>query len=248
MVKAVSFMSRPKTATPTKITSWSFSRYNVYKQCPAKAKYLFIDKMKEPASDAMARGAAIHNLAEDYLKGKIARLPIELGQFEDVFKALRAQYKKKISGVIVEDTWAFTKDWTVTAWNDWVGCWLRIKLDCAHLEDGDTLHVKDWKTGKFREQMNEEYMEQLSLYALGALMLMPHVNHVVPLLMYLDTGEVYPPENSPIVYSRTDLPALKKEWEKKIKSMLSDTRFAPRANDKCRWCAFSAAKDGPCKF
>ena len=36
-----------------KITAWSFSRYNLYQQCPGKAKLMYIDKLKEPTSDAM---------------------------------------------------------------------------------------------------------------------------------------------------------------------------------------------------
>ena len=57
------------------ITSWSFSRYSDYKLCPLKARLKHVDKHKEPQNDAMARGQAIHKLAEDYTKGSIARLP-----------------------------------------------------------------------------------------------------------------------------------------------------------------------------
>ena len=63
---------------PTTITSWSFSRYSVYILCALKAKFAFVDKIKEPGNDAMARGDAIHKQAEAYLKGTLARLPVEL--------------------------------------------------------------------------------------------------------------------------------------------------------------------------
>ena len=229
---------------PTTITSWSFSRYSVYKLCPAKAKYLYIEKLKEPPSPAIERGAQIHDLAEKYIKSQLRALPPELKKFEDDFKALRKQYKKKIHGMVVEDQWAFTKDWTETAWNDWIKCWVRIKIDCAEHVDEETLRVRDWKTGKFREQQQEDYAEQLELYALAALLLHPHINRVMTELVYLDEGTVFAISDK----RREDLPALKKLWEKRVTAMLKDQRFAPRPNDKCRWCHFSKAKGGPCKF
>lgn len=232
-------------AKDTQIKAWSFSRYSVYKLCPAKAKYLFIDKLKEPSSPALANGARVHDLAEGYIKGTIARLPIELKEFADDFKAHRAQYKKKINGMVVEDQWAFTNTWGETAWNDWVKCWVRIKVDCAHHLDEETLRVRDWKTGKFREEMNEEYLEQLELYALTALLLHPHIQKVETELVYLDEGKIF---KAPKVYTRADIPALKKLWEKRVTPMLKDKRFAPRPNNKCRWCHFSKSKGGPCKF
>lgn len=230
------------------ITSWSFSRYGDYKQCPLKAKLKHIDKMQEPKNAAMERGAHIHNLAEDYIKGKLRTLPPELKLFKEDFAMLRKQYKKKISGMVVEDNWAFTKDWDETMWNDWVGCWVRIKLDCAHHEDLETLIITDWKTGKFRPDQNDDYVEQLELYGLAALLLHPHIEVVKPQLKYLDTGDTFPQPDNPITFTRADIPKLKKLWEKKTKPMLTDTIFAPRPNAFCKWCHFRKSNGGPCKF
>lgn len=241
-------MATKKVIPIKKIESWSFSRYSDYKQCPAKAKYKHVLKMKEPKNQAMERGAAIHDLAEKYIKGTITRLPAELKLFEVEFKALKKQYKKSINGMVVEDNWSFTKSWEETEWDNWVHCWVRIKLDCAHHDDEVTLRIRDWKTGKFREEMNEEYVEQLELYALAALLLHPHIERAVPELDYLDEGTIYPPEGKELVFTRADIPRLKKLWEKRTKAMLNDTVFAPRPNDKCRWCFFSASKNGPCKY
>ena len=79
-------MATAKKVIPIKpLTSWSFSRYQDYKSCPAKAKYKHIDKLKEPPSPAMERGAAIHNLCEQYVRGTLAKLPPELKLFKDEF-------------------------------------------------------------------------------------------------------------------------------------------------------------------
>lgn len=244
-------MAYPK---PTQITAWSFSRYSCYKQCPLKAKLQFIDKIKEPPNAAMQRGADIHDLAEGYLKGKVARLPKELKEFKELFQRLRRQYKKAISGMVVEDTWAFTKDWDETTWNDWVHCWVRIKLDCAEHEDDETLIISDWKTGKFREELNADYVEQLELYALAALLLYEHIEKVKPRLVYLDHGIVYPEPGSAreLIFTRKDIPKLKKLWVKRVKPMLNDKIFAPRPNNFCCWCFFRKSNatngGGQCKF
>lgn len=233
------------------ITSWSFSRYSTYKQCPLKLKLSAIDRIREPSNPAMARGDAIHKLAEAYIKGEGRTLPTELHLFKDEFKQLRAKYKKT-GGMVVEDNWSFTKDWHETQWDDWVNCWLRIKLDCAHHEDDETLVITDWKTGKFRPEMNAEYVEQLELYALAALLLHEHIQQVKPRLVYLDLGLTYPTADQPLVFTRADIPKLKELWAKRTKAMLNDKQFAPRPNDKCRWCFYrannKAAGGGQCKY
>jgi putative RecB family exonuclease len=241
-----------KTIPIKQLTSWSFSRYSDYKQCPLKAKLKHLDKISEPPNEAMARGVAIHTLTEKYIKGEGRSLPPELKLFKDEFKKLRAQYKKKADEMVVEDNWSFTKDWGKATWDDWVGCWVRIKLDCAHHEDENTLVVTDWKTGKFRPELNEEYVEQLELYALSALLLHEHIEQVKPRLVYLDVGVIYPGPGEELVFTRKDIPKLKKLWEKRTKAMMNDKQFAPRPNDKCRWCFYrnsnKAAGGGQCKY
>ena len=236
-----------------KITAWSFSRYSDYQQCPLKAKLKHLDKISEPPSPAMARGSQIHALAEDFIKSKIKALPPELKMFSDEFKVLRKQYKKKVHGMVVEDNWSFTKDWEETQWDDWVNCWVRIKLDCAHHEGDDIMIITDWKTGKFREESKDEYVEQLELYALAALLLHEHIRIVKPRLVYLDIGVVYPPIGYELEFTRDDIPKLKKKWGNRTKKMMSDTIFAPKPNDKCKWCWYGQSgkiKGGPglCKF
>lgn len=231
-----------------KASAWSFSRYSDYKQCPFKFKLKHIDRIKEPPNAAMERGAHIHELAEQYIKGQLRTMPKELKLFAEDFKMLRKEYKRKLSGMVVEDSWALTKEWDETVWNDWAKCYLRIKLDCAHFEDEDAMVVTDWKTGKFRANQNEAYIEQLELYALATLILKPHVKQVRPVLKYLDEGVVYPPEEAPMIFTQADVPKLKKLWEKRIKPMMNDARFAPRPNNLCGWCFFSKSKGGPCKY
>ena len=235
------------------ITSWSFSRYSTYKTCPLKLKLGAIDRIQEPPNAAMKRGADIHMMAENYIKGKLRLLPKELKLFSDEFKRLKAKYKKGVlTDILVEDSWAFTAKWEQTTWNDWIKCWVRIKLDCAVIIKSGGLEVNDWKTGKFREESNDDYLEQLELYALGAFLMFPDLEEVHPKLKYLDHGITHPPEGVELIYKRSDIPKLKKAWEARVKPMLNDKIFAPKPNGLCKYCFYrkSNAADGggQCKF
>jgi CRISPR/Cas system-associated exonuclease Cas4 (RecB family) len=239
-----------------RFTSWSWSRYYDYKICPRKAKLNHLDKIREPKSPAMERGAAVHDTIRDYIRGTTKSVKdcgfskVVMGWLDEAKKA----FKKVTLRPIVEEDWAFTKDWTQTQWNDWNNCVLRVKLDAGlFAEGGEVLIVTDWKTGKFRPEEVEVYVEQLELQALAALVLYPHVKVVRPQLKYVDQGVVYPPEGKELEFTQADVTKLKKLWAKRTKPMLSDTTFPPKPNDRCRWCFYGQsgkAKGGPgiCEF
>lgn len=223
-------------------TSWSFSRFNDYKQCPRKAKLKHLDKISEPPNDAMARGADIGRLAELFIKGGIKKMPAELVKFKEVFEQLKLMYKKTPKRMVIEDSWAMTKTWGPSTWNDWDNCAVRVKIDAGHMDTPTSMVIRDWKTGKYRAEKREEYVEQLELYALSALVLNPQLEKVEAFLCYLDVGLTFPEPKSEdakrLTFTRADMPMLKKTWDKRTRAMLFDQSFAPRPNDKCRWCHY----------
>lgn len=227
-------------AKPKTITAWSYSRYRDWKRCPFLAKCKHVDRLKEPGSPAMERGGAVHKMAQDYVEAKRAPAKIsdELACFEVEFKDLR---KAK---ALCENEWAFRTDWTPTGWFD-ADAWCRVKMDAHYVDTKQNrLVVIDHKTGKVPE--SEEYVEQEELYAVAGLLKYPDVDDVEVKFWYLDAGEVFP--DPPAIYTREQLPALMKKWGVRVKPMLADTRFPPRANWACGRCHFSKAKGGPCKF
>ena len=236
-------------AKATKITSWSISRFKDYDSCPLKAKLKHIDKMKEPSSPAMERGTEIHTLAEHYIKGIIRTVPAALVAFSDYFKDRRKQFAKDPDTIHVEQSWAYRNDWSITRFDDWTGCWLRVKVDIAWQPPGEpgVLIVDDVKTGRYKPEEHAEYLAQLDLYATGAMVKYPDIVEVRPRLLYVDHGVIHP-TGTPIVYKRDQLDNLKKGWEKKVAPMFKDTKFPPKPSNGCRWCSFSSAKGGPCKF
>lgn len=251
-----------------RFTSWSYSRYRDYKKCPYFAAQKHLHKVSEgPDSPAMARGSAIGAMAEDFTTGVLKRLPQELSLFREQFLAVQ---KMKMRNVWVEESWCFTADWLpVThefpktpagdmAWNKfgemdwtaWRSIWLRVKMDLCGIDQPTNVLVPvDHKTGKYREYELASYLEQLEIYALGGMLKFPQVEGASPRLWFLDEGLEYPQAiGDEIYYSRADIVLLKKKWDKNVQPMFADTTFRPRPNDKCRWCAYSSAKGGTCKY
>lgn len=227
------------TAATQRLTAWSFSRWNDYRKCAKYAFFKHVLRMKEPGNDAMTRGGEIGTLAEEFAKANPRKkCPPELQTFEQEFRELQKIHKK--TGVRSEEEWAFTQFWAPTGWFD-KDAWCRVKVDCFYAVNRKGM-VIDYKTGK----VNENHLEQLSLYALAALVMVDDIDEVEVQLWYTDQGIQKP--DSPQVYTRADLPALKKEWAANTKPMLSDGRFAEKPGKACTWCHFSKGKGGPCKY
>lgn len=231
-----------KNAFKQTLGSWSFSRYNDYVKCPLRAKLKHIDKMKEPPSLPMQRGAAIATASEHYLKKKTNRLATELASFSEEYKWLRKQ-----PTLFVEEMWGFDAAWNPVAWNDWNNCKLRVKVDIGWQTDDGGVHIRDGKTGKFREEKNVEYVEQLELYTAAAISQFPTATYITTELWYTDQGMSYP-EKEPMETTPEKATGLQKEWDKRVKKMLADTTFKPKPSSECRWCSFSSSKGGPCKY
>lgn len=237
-----------------KTFSWSWSRFDCWRNCPAQYNYRYIRKMPEPPAEAMERGKQIHTLAEQYLEGKLRVLPKELKLFEAEFKRLRELAKKRTVTSVIEGSWAFARDWSLTKWDDWASCWLRVKVDHAVSLDGKDMLITDWKTGKFRIQDVPKYLAQLSLYGLAAFMVHPNLEHVKTRLAYLDGGFVFPDPVRDKAYvdmtefTRDGTASLRHKWELAVKPFQNDTLFKPRPSALCRFCNYSRSKGGPCRF
>lgn len=221
-----------------KMTAWSFSRWADYERCPLLAKYKHVEKRKEPDNKYTTRGSSIHKLAEDYVAGKIRLIPPELMNFEDEFKKLKALKKPKPE---LECAWAFDINWNPVSWFEQTA-WCRVKLDVTAILGGRR-YVIDHKTGRF----SPSHEDQLGLYALGSFLMLPEDSIEVQ-DWYLDKPKDDEDKILGADFKRADLPALKKDWAKRTKVMLSDTKFSPKPSDKCRFCHFRKDNGGPCKF
>lgn len=216
--------------------AWSFSRWNVYNTCPLQYKLKFIDGHKEPQSPAMKRGNEIHLEAARYLQGTLDVVPESCKNFANEMEELREL------DPIVEQKWGFTANWKSTGFFGH-NVWLRAILDAGVVYDDGTADVIDHKTGK----KYETNQDQVELFALVTMHKFPQVRSVTTRLWYLDIED----DNEKQVlidFTSKDKKGLTKKWEDRVSVMFSDELFAPRPNDKCRFCAFRRDNGGPCKY
>lgn len=239
-------MALPKSDYP-KLTSWSYSRYQTYSQCPLKARYKYIDKLSTETGVAAQRGTDIHALGEKYLMAKRTpkNTPKEFGEFQQDLKELRE------IGATPEHEMVFKSDWkTCTGWVS-KDAWLRLKIDALALDKGSKpkeAYVVDFKTGKIRA----EHESQVGFYALNVFLTSPTVEVVTGGLWYLDhpkKGTTKLQNPSHYAYGRDeDFKPLKEMWEANIVPMLNDTIYPAKPNFFCPWCDFGKANGGPCAF
>lgn len=218
------------------VKAWSYSRFALYEQCPLAFKLKFLDKIPEEGSPAMERGNVIHKALAAYITGT--------GELPDVVKnpfqkQLYAQMRAiPAEDKLVEQQMGFTKEWKPTGWFS-KDTYARVIWDAAFLYEDLTGEVGDHKTGK-KYGSNADQME---LFGLSFLAQYLPATHVTTRLIYVDAGEEEIAE-----FPASDKEPLIAKWSQKIIPMFSDTIFAPRPNDKCKFCAFSRSNKGLCKF
>jgi len=242
-------LAPPKTrgwvTKPKPFTSVSFSRWGDWDKCPRYAHWKHILKKPEgPKNDAMLRGIFIAEQEEAYFTGKAQGIP------PDIHKAHHKLFKfaKSQKTLMVEQNWGFNRQWEPVDYFDWNNCFLRIKVDFGWQDvKKNVIHLKDNKTGKFREQDNDKYVMQLELYTAGGAGMFPSAKGFTSELVYTDLGISYPP-TEPMSYTMSEAKKLQKDWDKRFGRMVADETFRPKPGFYCSWCPYTKSKGGDCEY
>lgn len=165
------------------IAPWSFSKIKSFEQCPKKFYHLKVAKdYKEPETEAMLYGTAVHLAAEEYVRdGK--PLPPEYMYIKAPIDALCAKQGEKIC----ELEMGLTADLEPCGFWD-KDCWYRGIADLVILDKEEkTAWVIDYKTGK-----NTRYADkgQLELMALCVFKHFPEVETVRGGLLFVVCNEL----------------------------------------------------------
>lgn len=219
------------------VTSWSWSRWETYLQCPLKFRLRYLDKIEEgPKSPAQLKGIAVHDEVAKYIAyppdQPAPPVPKVASKYSGYLEQVRQHDDK-----VVEQQWGFDRHWRPTGWFDrrqGHETWLRAILDAGVLYPDMVVDAIDWKTGK-RYGHNDDQME---LFAIGVMCHFAPAIKVNTHLVYLDVGG--DPESAE--FDVKDKAKLIAKWEKKTAPMFVDTVFPPRPNDKCVFCDFARSK------
>lgn len=221
-----------------RIPSWSVSRWQVFEQCKHRAKMQWLLKVPDlqprPAAD---RGTAIHQEAEDYVRGK-ATLTQNLRHFAPDLAALARHFTE--GHVVCEEEWGFDDQWRIA---DWKRAWLRLKCDAVCFLDPTHLAVIDYKTGK-RFGNEVKHAEQLQLYAVCALLRYPEIDTVTTELWYIDHNEL-----ASFVMKRSQLKKYLTIFDNRGVEFTTEETFKPNPNiHSCKYCPYNPDKQGDCAF
>lgn len=239
---------------------WSLSKLGTFTQCGAKYKFKYIEKAVEQRSLSASRGVDHHTAVERFLKSEIAELPQELSFYTQFLTEVRGHE------IYPEHKIALTKDWTPTTWDAedvWYTGILDLKLLLRSGNSGGNSEehqgeqsavpatdgkgepteavIYDWKTGK----IYPDHDDQKSIYSVAVYSEHPTVQSVRAMHVYLDLGKVREKE-----FHREQMHMLRKSWEDRVAPLerANPDDLIPNPGFHCRWCGFSRAKGGPCKF
>jgi len=219
---------------------YSYSSIATFKQCPAKFKFAYLDRVKverAPPSPAMERGSRVHDSIETYLNGGSEFLHPDIhksyGQFmfglRENEKDLRPEYK-----------WGITWEYEPCDYDD-EKCMLHGFVDLLTVPDKDkNLGLYEWKTGK---TYPAPHASQVHKYSVAMMCHFPDHPGVDAMITYLDQVDY-----KTIMYPRTMMFEYKPMLRIEIGAVSDATRFPTMPGFKCKWCQFSRDNGGPCKF
>jgi hypothetical protein len=209
-----------------------FSKLDVFRECPQKFKFQFIDKLPQPSSPALERGGAVHANIEEYLNGWTTELKEPADNWKEAIDALKTKDFRGEQPIGISRDWRRLDNWFHPE------TWLRVKMDAYYIEHPE-ITVVDFKTGKFRIPSTE----QVELYALAGLSICPTIESAIAEMWYLDTGDVYKK-----VYTRDELIKLRAKYEQEFDKLSSNEVWKPTPSSNCRWCPYTKTKGGPCQY
>jgi len=243
-----------------KLSAWSFSRLEYYKNCPYAAKLKYIDKHTEAdrpppprgKEHANERGSRVHDFAEKFILGEEEMIH-ELKHFKQQLQDAKDLREEDQSRVSPEEMWLFDSEWgELPADASYEDIWIRIIADLQiWSEDRKTLKLIDFKTGK-RYRNEVKHGRQLQLYQLSAFMKFPELEVVEAELWYLDHNLTIPQK-----FTREQGLKFFKMFNDQANYMCNDDEFKPTpSHQRCMFCAYGpkdhsnkwVTKTGDCEY
>lgn len=212
--------------------TWSASRLKTYESCAAKYSYRYVEKRPQgESSPQAARGSNIHAAIEAAVKSG-GDIPEEAGHLVSTYlRGLR--FSKAVA--LSEFDLKLDRQWKQVIAGDY---WYHGILDLLVLDDTKA-NVDDWKTGK----MYKEHDDDKELYAIAVMSAYEHVEEVLTQYHYIDQGKMVPK-----VFYRHHVEPAKERWTRRVLKMENESDFIPSPGYLCRYCPYSKAKGGPCRF
>lgn len=245
-----------QTAT---IEAVSFSRLDVYENCPKDAQFRYCKRIPEPERSAPHkrcpknevtgelewhndRGTRLHEGMDKFVRGIKQNYDPELKCLDVEMTNARVAFEQGM--VLTEQMWCYKGDWEPTVWNDWDNTNMRVKLDLFWVLEGTLAEpieavLVDLKSGKIFGNEGK-HAQQVQLYALGSFKKFPTLESVYGELWYCDHDKIKPTE-----YTRQQALGFQRDWDDRFEVCKSDVIFEARPSEShCKYCSYKAKEDG----
>lgn len=216
-----------------KYAPYSYSKLSTHKQCGRKFKYVFIDKATKNKTDmtALLKGRAVHSILENYPDKSSHKLVEKYQHIADQFIRSKLGEKYLSKDSIREFKFGLNDQLQPTSYSDKEAIF-RGAIDFICTID-DVLHLCDWKTGKYKEQMWQDY-DQLMFYAIYFFQRYPTINTIKISYVYVEYIDI---END-LILERKHLHTYIDELMQLIKNAEEDQVFSKNESRLCEWCEF----------
>lgn len=208
--------------------AWSWSRIELFEQCPKRFYHKTIKKdIPFIPNDATERGKRVHDsLANALLHG--SALPAELSHMVSLINGVNQRRRANPDiHTIIEQDLAFREDLTLTDWFS-KEVWLRMRWDLA-LKEGREISIWDWKTGKVKPAS-----DQLALSAFGAFAIFPDLEIAKTAYVWVDHSQF-----TPVAFTRDQFDRLERKFGDRAELLQianEKGEWPAKANPYCKWC------------
>lgn len=213
------------------MTSYSLTKITTHEKCALKYKFRYILNLPSAKSETAQRGIDSHKYIEDKLKIN-APLPAQLSHYDTWLTQLQGE------GCFPEHKIAVDKNWELCGFED-PEAYIRSVLDLKYVVSPQEIAIYDWKTGK----IYDDHADQKRLYSAMAFAEHPTVYSIKAIHVYVDLGK-----NVEMGFHRDQIAALRAHWDQRIRNLELDVEFIPSPGYHCKWCTYSRAAGGPCRF
>jgi hypothetical protein len=209
--------------------TWSYTAVKNFETCPKQYYHRSVAKdVKEPESEALSFGKALHDHFAKRLGPKKTPMPFGFGAYEKW--ATKVEEMADGAPIMTELEIAVTRDFKPTAWLA-KDVWFRAKLDVL-IDFGDSAVVLDWKTGKI-----DTDAPQLGLFAAAAFVERPTLKSVMTGYVFLKEDHVADAVHTPesqVEFWNGMLPRVKA-----LENAWSTSSWPASPSGLCRWCPVS---------
>ena len=209
--------------------AWSYSSLGLFQQCPKKYYHLRVLKdTKEPESEPMLYGKAVHEAAEKYI-GEDVPIPEKFSFITPILDILKAIPGQKYC----EYRMGLTKELKPCEFFD-ADVWFRGVADLL-IVNGELAHVIDYKTGKDSKYADTK---QLDLLAGAVFTHYPKIMEIKSALLFVVSNEMVKKKHE-FMMQTSYLNSMQPELSR-LEAAIKTNVWNPVSSPLCKFCPVSS--------